>query len=683
MTEQLASIAPLAPSAAAAAPRRRRLWARVLRRPAGALALLWIALVVGGAVLADVVAPYGPLDQDLSSSFAGPGGAHLLGADQLGRDVLSRILHGGQVSLLAVAQAVTVFVVVGTLTGLVAGYRGGRTDRVLMWLCDVALAIPLVVTLLVVLAVFSRNETAAMLTFGFLASAGLGRVVRAAAMTVRSDDYVLAAEVAGLRAHQVVARHVLPRVLPPVLVQASLLACSALLVESGINYLGLGVQPPTPSWGGLVTDASAAIASHPWLLVPSGGVIVLTALAFGVLGDVVRDVSADRSDTAPTSWRQLRTRVRRTTPADATADATADVAGKETGAAGMETDAVLELRGLRVLHEGTALVDDVDLRVAPGEVVGLVGESGCGKTLTLSALLRLLPPGLVLEAERLEVDGADALDLTERRMAALRGSAVAFVPQEPVAGLDPSFTVRAQLREVVRLRDGGNRAATDVRVRELLEQVQLPDADRVLASYPHELSGGMAQRVAIARALAGRPRVLLADEPTTALDVTVQAEILALLRDLRERTGLAIVIVTHDWGVVAELCDRAVVMYAGRVVEEGTVLDLFDHPAHPYTRALMAANPTGAAFRERLRSIPGQVPSPRERSSACAFADRCERRESDCTSTPVALVLTAGPTAPDADRRVRCLHPVTGASPTKPATGPSTDQKGEYADAAR
>ncbi|MFW6773449.1 dipeptide/oligopeptide/nickel ABC transporter permease/ATP-binding protein [Nocardioides sp. CPCC 205120] len=678
MTEQLVTLPAAAP---AAAPRRRRLWARVLRRPAGVLSLVWIALMVGGAVLADVVAPYGPLEQDLSSSFAGPGGDHLLGADQLGRDVLSRILHGGQVSLLAVAQAVVVFVVVGTLTGLVAGYRGGRTDRFLMWVCDVMLAIPLVVTLLVVLAVFSRNETAAMLTFGFLASAGLGRVVRAAAMTVRTDDYVLAAEVAGLRAHQVVVRHVLPRVLPPVLVQASLLACSALLVESGINYLGLGVQPPTPSWGGLVTDASAAITSHPWLLVPSGGVIVLTALAFGVLGDVVRDVSADRSATAPSSWRQLRTRVRRTTPAGAAATPAGPATPASPDApASPEApgDAVLELRGLRVLHQGTALVDDVDLRVLPGEVVGLVGESGCGKTLTLSALLRLLPPGLVLEAERLEVDGADALDLPERRMAALRGTAVAFVPQEPVAGLDPSFTVRAQLREVVRLRDGGGRAATDARVRELLEQVQLPDADRVLAAYPHELSGGMAQRVAIARALAGRPRVLLADEPTTALDVTVQAEILALLRDLRERTGLAIVIVTHDWGVVAELCDRAVVMYAGRVVEEGTVLDLFDHPAHPYTGALMAANPTGARFRERLRSIPGQVPSPQERSSACAFADRCERRQDDCTATPVPLVLLGAPRGGPA-RSVRCLHPV--GRPDPGATSP--DQKGAYADAAR
>ncbi|WZH53374.1 MAG: dipeptide/oligopeptide/nickel ABC transporter permease/ATP-binding protein [Nocardioides alkalitolerans] len=656
MTDQL-SAAPLAAAAPAApaARNRRGLWLRVLRRPAGAISALWILLVVAGAVLADQVAPYGPVEQDLSASYAGPGAAHLLGADQLGRDILSRILHGGQVSLLAVAQAVVVFIVVGMLVGLVAGYRGGLTDRVLMWACEVALAIPLVVTLLVVLAVFSRNETAAMLTFGFLASAGLARVVRASVLVVRRDDYVLAAQVAGLRADQVVVRHVLPRVLPPVIVQSSLLACSALLVESGINYLGLGVQPPTPSWGGLVTDASTAITTHPWLLVPSGGVIVLTALAFGVLGDVVRDVTADRSATAPTSWRALRTRVRRTTAPAATA-------------APAGSGAVLELRGLRVLKGDVPLVDDVSLRLAPGEVLGLVGESGCGKTLTLSSLLRLLPPGLELTADALEIDGTDALDLSERRVAALRGSSVAFVPQEPVAGLDPSFTVRAQLREVVRLRDGGSRAETDRRVAELLEQVRLPEPERVLASYPHQLSGGMAQRVAIARALAGRPRVLLADEPTTALDVTVQAEILALLRELRDTTGLALLLVTHDWGVVAEMCDRAVVMYAGHVVEEGAVVELFERPAHPYTRALMEANPDGAGFRQRLRSIPGQVPPADDRPTGCAFADRCERADSACTALPVPLLPRPGAT----HRAVRCIHPVDGPAPT--------DLREEYAD---
>jgi len=637
MTEHLAAVPPAAPR------RRSRLWLRVLRRPAGAVAAAWLLLVTGAALLADRVAPYGPLAQDLRSSYALPGRDHLLGTDQLGRDILSRVVHGGQVSLLAVAQAVVVFVAIGLALGLLAGYQGGRTDRVVMRICDIALAIPLVVTLLIVLAIFSRNETAAMLTFGSLASAGLVRVVRAATMSVRRDDYVLAAEVAGLRSSQVVVRHVLPRVMPPVVVQASVLACSALLVESGLNYLGLGVQPPTPSWGGLVSEASAAITTHPWLLVPSGGVIVLSALAFGVLGDVVRDVSADRSATAASSWRRLRTAARRT-GAVSTGSRSAD-------------DAVIEVRGLRVTAGDVSLVEDVDLVVAPGEIVGVVGESGCGKTLTLSSVLRLLPPGLELAADGLTVAGQDVLALSERDCTRLRGASVAFVPQEPVAGLDPVMTVRSQLREVVRVHDGCGRAEADRRVRELLEQVRLPEPDRVLASYPHELSGGMAQRVAIARALAGRPRVLLADEPTTALDVTVQAEILQLLGDLRSETGLAIVIVTHDWGVVAELCDRAVVMYAGRVVEQGPVVDLFERPQHHYTQALLGANPAGARFRETLPSIPGRVPAPGERPEGCAFADRCRFRQDDCTAVPVHLL---GPE----ERKVRCLHPVSGEDPS-------------------
>jgi peptide/nickel transport system permease protein len=635
---------------------------RVLRRPSGAVAVAWICLVALGALLASPLAPYGPLQQDLAASYTGPGAEHLLGADQLGRDVLSRLMHGGQVSLMAVVEAVVPFVVIGVLVGLIAGYHGGRVDRFVMRCVDVVLAIPLVIVLLIVLAIFSRNVTAAMLTFGVLASAGLVRIVRASTMVVRDDDYVRAAEVAGLRTDQVLRRHVLPRVLPPVIVQASLLASSALLVESGLNYLGLGVQPPTPSWGGLVADASVAINTQPWLLVPSGATIVLTALAFGVLGDVVRDVSADRASAAPSSWRLLRTRVTRS----AATVATPETATPETATPG--TGSLLELRGLRVTASGIDLVDGVDLTVRPGEVVGLVGESGCGKTMTLSSLLRLLPPGVTMQAERYAVDGTDVLELSESRMAALRGRVLAFVPQEPVAGLDPAYTVGAQLRELVRHHDGSGREATDRRVRELLEQVRLPDHDRVLSAYPHELSGGMAQRVAIARALAGRPRLLLADEPTTALDVTVQREILDLLAGLARTSELAVLIVSHDWGVVAEVCDRALVMYAGRVVEGGSVLDLFDHPFHPYTRALLGANPAGAGFRERLRSIPGRVPAPAERPAGCAFADRCPRREADCTTGAVPLTLLG-------DQLVRCLHPEPIVQTTQTAQTPTEEER--------
>ena len=620
-----------------AAAVRRRLVGRLIRRPAGAVALTWIVVIVAAAALAPWISPYDPLAQDLPASYTGPSAAHWLGADQLGRDILSRALWGARVSLVAVAQALVVFLVVGVSAGLLGGYRGGWVDRVVMRVCDVLMAIPVVITLFIVLAIFSRNQSAAMITFGFLASAGLIRVVRAATLAVRDDDYVQAAVIAGLTPAQVVRRHVFPRVAPPVLIQAALLASSALLVESGLAFLGLGVQPPEASWGGLVSDASTAINTQPWLLVPSGLVIVVTALAFGVVGDTARDLVADRSELAARSWRQLITRVRRSANPVETKD--------------VDTQLLVHVRGLEVAAGDNRLVHGVDLDVRAGEIIGLVGESGCGKTMTISALLRLLPPGVTMSAAGYLLEGDDALGLDERAMATRRGRAIGFVPQEPVAGLDPAFTVGSQLSELVRHHRGVGRSEAARVVRELLAAVRLPEPDRVARAHPHELSGGMAQRVAIARALIGEPRLLVADEPTTALDVTVQAEILELLRTLRDERGVSVVIVTHDWGVVADVCDRAVVMYAGESVEEGTIGQLFRHPRHPYTRALLEANPFGAKFRSRLRAIPGTVPSFVDRAGGCTFADRCPRRTDDCDVGPILLEPTA------AGNVVRCLHP--------------------------
>jgi peptide/nickel transport system permease protein len=564
---------------------------------------------------------------------------HLLGADQLGRDIFSRILHGGRVSLLSVVVAVAAFVSVGVTFGLIAGYLGGWVDRALMRICDVMMAIPIVITVLIVLAIFGRNPSAAMLAFGLLASAGLVRIVRAVTLTVRSDDYVQAAVIAGLTSPQIIRRHILPRVSGPLLIQTALLAGSALLVESGLNYLGLGVQPPTPSWGGLVTEASRAITSHPWLLVPSGGIIITTAFAFALIGDTARDAVADRSELAPSSWRHMVTRVESLSPR--VSDGQGDTPDAD----------LLRLRGLEVRAGDVVLVRDLDLRVGPGEIVGLVGESGCGKSITLSALLRLLPAGVTMAAEEYHLGGENLLAMSERQMARRRGSAIGFIPQEPVAGLDPSFTVATQLTELARHHLGVGRAEARQRVHELLELVRLPDPDRVLASYPHQLSGGMAQRVAIARALVGSPRLLVADEPTTALDVTVQAEILDLLRSLRESAGVSVVIVTHDWGVVADVCDRAVVMYGGEIMERGDVRELFHRPRHPYTRALLAANPSSARFREKLQAIPGAVMQPANRPTGCCFAARCFHRGDDCVSSSVELTVAAD------EHAYRCRHP--------------------------
>jgi peptide/nickel transport system permease protein len=315
---------------------------------------------------------------------------------------------------------------------------------------------------------------------------------------------------------------------------------------------------------------------------------------------------------------------------------------------------LLSMRGLTIAFPGEAddvtVVQEVSFDVAVGEVVGIVGESGCGKTMTARSLLGLLPEGGRIIAGSARFEGRELALLTEREHARVRGSRIGLISQEPMVGLDPSFRVGGQLVEVVRRHSRVSRREGQARARELLELVNLPEPDQVARRYPHELSGGMAQRVAIALALAGDPVLLIADEPTTALDVTVQAEILALLADLRARLGMAVILVTHDWGVLADLCDRAVVMYAGQIVEQAGVAELYRAPRHPYTEGLLAANPHRAATTGDLPTIPGTVPPPAAWPVSCHFLPRCPYATEACGTGPIPLY-TAAP-----EHLTRCVR---------------------------
>jgi peptide/nickel transport system ATP-binding protein len=296
--------------------------------------------------------------------------------------------------------------------------------------------------------------------------------------------------------------------------------------------------------------------------------------------------------------------------------------------------AVLEVRGLRTsffLDDGEArAVDGVSFRLTPGGVLGLVGESGCGKSITALSLMRLVPPPGRIVGGDIRFEGRDLLRLAESEMRAVRGAGLAMVFQEPMTSLNPVFTVGSQIAEAVRLHRPVSRREAAARAVELLREVGIPDAERRARDYPHQLSGGMRQRVMIAIAISCEPRVLIADEPTTALDVTIQAEILDLLAELRARHGMALLLITHDLGVVAQQADEVAIMYAGRIVEQAPVLDVFDRPLHPYTQALFRSMPGIAGPRERLEAIPGQVPDLLRLPSGCTFRDRCPRTIDEC-----------------------------------------------------
>lgn len=633
----------------------RWLWRTARRQPLGTAAALYLLLLVAGALLASTVAPYASDDQNLSAALSGPSGSHLLGTDALGRDIASRLLFGISPSLVNAATALAVFLAVGLPVGIVAGYRGGLLDTVLGRLVELVQALPPIILVLVVVTVFPASATAAMITLGTLGSMGLIRVVRGATFVVREELFVTAAVVAGVRPVRIMATHILRRVAGPVLVQASLFAGLALAAQAALSFLGILSSGGKPSWGGMTGDAAQTVSTSSWQLIPPGLAVLTTVLAFGLLGDAIRDLSSgEASAERPAGARRPRTgRTPRRHPEELPRERhrlpsePAFRASEDTRVAVLVAD---DLSVGLVDPEQTLLASHVSFSIAPGETLALVGESGCGKSITALALLGMLPGGVETISGRVLFDGQDLTAGGDRVYRTVRGRGIGYVPQDALGSLDPSHTIGQQLLEVIGCHERLPRADRYRRAQELLEQVKLSDTERVLASYPHQISGGMAQRVNIALALAGRPRLLIADEPTTALDVTVQAEILQLLRDLRHATGLSILIITHDWGVVADIADRAVVMYAGEVVERADVLTLFDRPRFPYTAALIAADPSTALPGARLPTVPGRVPPPGEWPEGCRFASRCTFVAEPCTDGPLSL------TPADAGSETRCIR---------------------------
>ncbi|WP_427918737.1 dipeptide/oligopeptide/nickel ABC transporter permease/ATP-binding protein [Streptomyces sp. cg40] len=606
--------------------------AGLIRRPATLLALILLALILVACVAAPLVAPHQPNQVDYSASLQGPSTAHWLGTDQLGRDTYSRLLYGGRVSLMYAAVVAAVTLAVGLAAGLLSGYLGGWTDRVIMSITDVGLAIPVLVVVIVVLSVFQQNFLAVMIALGLLLAPFTVRSVRAPVLAVREELFVDAARVSGLPALRIMVRHVLPRVAGPVLVQATLVSAMALQMSVGLAYLGFGPKPPNPTWGSMISEGSQVLASNGWLLLASGGTVALVTVCLGFVGDGLRDATVQAwtgevTGTARRRRRPVPTAIRTRLPQESRATSQTD--GPD----------LLVAHGLSIgfgeAGRETPTVSGLEFAIGPGEAVGLVGESGCGKTSVARAVLALLPDGGRVTGGEIWFDDQDVTGLSARQMAAYRGKSVGYVGQEPMAALDPAVRVGTLLRQVVRTHSDLTRAQAHDRVIELLEMVHIPDPAAVARRYPHQLSGGMAQRVAIARAIASGPRLLIADEPTTALDVTVQAQILALLRELQQRLGMAVLLVSHDWAVVAQVCQRAMVMYAGQLLEEGTVEQLVSAPAHPYTRALLACRPASATEGQRLPAIPGQVPAPGTWPAGCRFAARCAHSLPKCTAGPV------------------------------------------------
>lgn len=577
---------------------------------AGAGMLLF---ALGLAVFAPLLAPEDPRRAQLATTYsiyAAPDAQHWLGTDDAGRDVLSNLIFGARVSLTVGFFASFISIAIGGSIGMAAGYAGGATDRALMRFTDVVLVIPDLPLAIVLVALTKPSLFNIILVIGLVGWTGTARLVRAQTLAVKERKFVHRARAVGAGDLRLITRHIFPLVLPLLVVNTVLVISLAILEESALSFLGLS-DPTTVSWGQMLNYAFSrgATSSGAWwaLLAPGAG-IVWVVLGCTLLGYGLEQILNPRVK----SHHLMRAAIPRTSIVPSANPAAAD--------------ALLEVRGLSVdfvAQQGAVhAVQDVSFSLRPGEIMGLVGESGCGKTTLILSLLRLLPAAGRITGGQVLYHGRNLLALPEAQLAAVRWKEIAIVFQGAMNALNPLLPVGRQIAEAVeRHEPTATAAAVAQRVGALLEQVGIPAARG--RQFAHQYSGGMRQRAMIAMALACNPKVIIADEPTTALDVIIQAQILELLNTLRQRLGLAVIFVTHDLGVVAEICDTVLVMYGGVAAEYASVDAMFNQPQHPYTRALLAAFPDFSRRHNALVSIPGQPPRLHALPPGCRFAPRC------------------------------------------------------------
>lgn len=595
------------------------------------LAAGFLILLLAMAILAPLLPLHNPVAMDVMKRFAAPSMTNWLGNDEFGRDVFARIIYGARASLSVAVVAALFSAIIGISFGLVAGFFQGWTEQIMLRPLDIILSFPPMLLALLAVSLVGPGGLTLMLMLSILFIPTYARITYGETLSVRNLEYVDAARALGHSNTRILFRTILPNVAGPVFVQFSLVVAACIVLESGLSFLGLGVTPPASSWGLMIRSARPFMGQNPLGLIWPCLALIMTVWSVNRLCDQLRDILDPRGAVKLLPVPRLFAH-----GAEGQRGALSPNPRKQLLAV---KDLATEVRTPRGPINA---VDGVSLVVNPGEVLALVGESGSGKSMTGFSIMQLLPYriGRVASGEihysrnAMEAGELERIDtLPPQAYRQYRGNEIAMIFQEPMACLNPVYTVGHQLIEAINAHNPQSHAAAREEAVAALRDVGIPDPERRIDDYPHQLSGGMRQRVAIAIALCGNPKLLIADEPTTALDVTVQAQILDLLDKIRRERNIGLIFITHNLGVVAQMADRVVVMYCGQVVEDGPVEQIFYHPKHPYTRGLLDSVPRENQKVDKsrhLNSIPGTVPSAFAVPRGCRFAPRCTFSTEKC-----------------------------------------------------
>ena len=570
-------------------------------------------------------------------------GGHILGTDHLGRDLLSRLLWGTQLSLAVGFAAAFIAATFGSILGAIAGFYGQKTDNIIMRFIDMLMAFPYILLALAIVAALGPGLFNALIAVALVNIPFFARNIRGVTVTLANKEFIEAARLSGMSNLRILIVEIFPNLLPMIVIAMSTTVGWMILETAGLSFLGLGSQPPQADLGSMLGEARSALITNPHTSFVPGIMIFCIVIGINLFGDGVRDALDPRLKKG-SLIRPL----------------------PQTIYEGGDTQPTPSTKLLSVQNLSTQFhvnqdvyqsSNDVSFEIQEGECLGLIGESGSGKSVTALSVTSLVasPPGVIKKGS-VNYKNENLLALPYEKLRSIRGNKISYIFQDPLTTLHPLHTIGDQLLEALQAHDSKLSVSESIsKSKDLLKSVQIPNPDNVWDVYPHQLSGGMRQRVCIAMALINNPELIIADEPTTALDVTVQAQILNILNSLRKERKLSILFISHDFGVISQLCDRVIVMYAGSIVEEGPVKNIMQQAAHPYTSELIKCVPQLGNKEHALHSIPGNPPSLNQLPEGCAFANRCQYKQDQCLKGSV-------PVSSKDNRSYKCFYPVGGAA---------------------